>query len=61
VKDAVKSYATAIDQVAESGQADVTQCQNEQDPQLKQQFCDKARKQFQTIRVSAAQLNGKPQ
>ena len=56
VKSAVKAYAIAADQVAESGQADVTQCQNQQDPQQKEQFCEKARKQFQTIRESAAQL-----
>ena len=56
VKTSVKAYATAVNQVAESGQADVTQCQNQQDPQQKQQFCDKARKQFKTISDSAAEL-----
>jgi len=56
IKNAVKAYAIAADQVAESGQADVTQCQNQQDPRQKEQFCEKARKQFQTIRESAAPL-----
>ena len=56
LKSAVKGYAIAADQVAEAGQADVTQCENQQDPTMKQQFCNQARKQFQTIRDSAAQL-----
>jgi len=56
VTTAVRAYATAVNQVAESGQADVTQCQNQQDPQQKQQFCDKASKQFKTISDSAAEL-----
>lgn len=56
VKTAVGAYAIAVDQVAESGQADLVQCQSQQDATLRQQFCDKTKKQFQAIRDSAAQL-----
>jgi hypothetical protein len=56
VTAAVQAYATAVSQVAQSGQADVGVCETATDATMRQTFCEKAKKNFQAVSDSAAQL-----